>query len=320
MIGATRTSAVILLALASAATALEWNSNHWATGAERSIATGRDPSDPTGWSLRRGTTAFMGVDGAGTMRMGGEQPRFYIDGTTTTPRAFFREVEFTGYHMRKGADGEAYGGFVVGLRSGAEGHGSAGDPCDASTYYIRFRHDGKWDIAKELRHPDAQVGKSGTLFAGGLPADRWLGMRTSARNLPDGKSVRLELHVDSASGGDTAAARWDRVGEVVDSGQWQAPAAGCAFPETQAITEGGGVVLIRNTNVEEVRYRHLRLREFTGTTATRRIGAASRARSRPQPRSGPPWLRFLGEGSLQGLAGQGRGPDGRALEGFPTAP
>lgn len=311
MLGVTRTAIAYSLALAGAAAAQEWNSGHWATGAERSI-TGRDPSDPTGWSLRRGTTDFMTVDGAGTMRMGGSEPRFYVDGTTSTPpRAFFREVEFTGYHRRIGSDGAAYGGFVVGLRSGAEGHGSAGDPCDANTYYFRLRHDGRWDFAKELRHPDAQVGKSGPLYAGGLPADRWLGMKALARTLGDGKSVRLELFVDSVSGGDTAAARWDKVGELVDAGGWTAPAAGCAYPESTVIIEGGGVVLVRNTGVQEVRYRHLRIREVPGPLGMRSGGPLFPLR--PPLASGPPWLRFLGAGPLRDLAARGRGPDGRRL-------
>jgi hypothetical protein len=305
------------LVLTSALSAQEWNSRHWAAGAERSIA-GRDPSDPTGWSLRRGNTDFMTVDGAGVMRMGGGEPRFYIDGTSATPRAFFRDVEFTGYHMRIGADGAAYGGFVVGFRSGAEGHGSAGDPCDANTYYLRLRHDGRWDIAKELRHPDAQVGKSGSLFAGGLPPERWLGMKALVRNRPDGESVRLELFVDSVSGGDTAAARWDKVGELVDSGQWKAPAPGCAYPESSVIVEGGGVVLVRNTGVQEVRYRHLRLREIAGPLGTRR--PRETLRQRAPVRAGPPWLRFLGEGPLRDLASQGRGPDGRRLGTAPPHP
>ena len=34
---------------------LEWNSLHWSTGGLRTV-TGWDPSDPTGWSRRRGDT------------------------------------------------------------------------------------------------------------------------------------------------------------------------------------------------------------------------------------------------------------------------
>lgn len=317
MAGMGRLLNISILVLAGSAAALEWNSRHWATGVEREV-TGRDPSDPTGWSLRRGTTAFMTVDGAGAMRMGGSEPRFYIDGTTANPRAFFRDLEFTGYHMRVGADGAAYGGFVVGLRSGAEGHGSAGDPCDANTYYVRLRHDGRWDFAKELRHPDAQVGRSGTLFPSGLPSDRWLGMKAVAVTLPDGEAVRLELHVDSVSGGDTARARWDKVAELVDGGRWQAPAQGCAYPDSAVIVKGGGVVLIRNTGVQEVRYRHLRIRELPGPLGGRRPEPVLRARTRLL--SGPPWLRFLGEGSLRSLAGHGRGPDGRRMEAGPATP
>src|SRR5688572_30619814 len=59
----------------------EWNSLHWATGDVRTV-TGRDPSDPTGWSIRRGDTSSMEIDGAGVLSMGGAQPRFYVQPQT----------------------------------------------------------------------------------------------------------------------------------------------------------------------------------------------------------------------------------------------
>ena len=36
---------------------------------------------------------------------------------------------------------------------GERAHGLDGDLCNATTYYARFRYDGKWDFEKEPKHP-----------------------------------------------------------------------------------------------------------------------------------------------------------------------
>jgi hypothetical protein len=91
-------------------------SEHWATGSARAL-NGRDPSDPTGWSIRRGDTSAMAVDGSGVMSMGGPQPRFYIMPKSGETQPFFRDIEFTGYYRRTASDGAFNAGFVVGMRS-----------------------------------------------------------------------------------------------------------------------------------------------------------------------------------------------------------
>ncbi|MDB5106500.1 MAG: hypothetical protein JWP91_4189 [Fibrobacteres bacterium] len=241
--------------------AQEWNSLHWASGAARSI-TERDPADPTHWSRRRGDGNLMAIDGEGVMTMGGPQPRLYIMPLTAGGAPFFRDIEFTGYYRRIGADGESYAGFVVGARSGAEGHGDVYH-CLANTYYLAFRNSGTWGFDKELDHPNDAGGKSGPLFPGGFPADRWIGMKYLVYNLPGDKAVKLEAYVDSVSGGDMGkGVAWKKLGEVVDSGQWSAPPGTCGYPANTVITTGGGVTFIRNTGSARSQYKMISWREI----------------------------------------------------------
>jgi hypothetical protein len=244
--------------------ALEWTSRHWATGALRSV-TGRDPSDPTGWSIRRGDTNLMEIDGAGVMSMGGAQARFYVQPTTdkgTTP--FFRDVEFTGYYRRVSNDGASNAGFLVGIRAHVNGHGDV-DHCLASTYYLVFRNSGTWTFDKELDHPADSPGVGGRLIPGGgpIPIGKWIGMKFVAYNLPGDKAVKLEAYADLDGDGDTSqGGSWKKVGETVDDGSWSAPTGSCGIPGNTVVTEGGGVVFIRNTAVAKVQYTKLSWREI----------------------------------------------------------
>ncbi|HEX2881868.1 MAG TPA: hypothetical protein VHO25_20220, partial [Polyangiaceae bacterium] len=108
----------------------EWNSLHWSNGNSHTFD-GRDPDDPTGWSIKRGNGNIMEVDGQGVMAMGGNQPRFYVQPPTGETEPFFRDVEFTGYYRRTADDGAFNAGFVVGMRAHLDGHGDV-DHCLAS--------------------------------------------------------------------------------------------------------------------------------------------------------------------------------------------
>jgi len=201
---------------------ISWNSRHWANGTARTIKYASDTFDPTDWTDDHsgGTDGFY-IDGQGTMRMSGGSPRFHINSTRTTGTGaqFFLNTEFTAYFRHSGV-GLAYGGLVVGARSGPLGHASSGgNDCDATTYYARFRDDGKWDFEKELKHPTSDYW-SGSGFHtqdplwGGpmLPSKRWIGMKYLVWTLPDSQSVHLESWIDSVSGGDPAKAIWSKVG------------------------------------------------------------------------------------------------------------
>ncbi|HEU0020103.1 MAG TPA: hypothetical protein VFR55_00290, partial [Dehalococcoidia bacterium] len=54
---------------------------------------------------------------------------------------------------------------------------------------------------------------------------------------------------------------WEKLGEYTDVGGWN-PEHDCGFESDQIITEGGGVVFIRNTGVEEANYKWFSVREI----------------------------------------------------------
>jgi hypothetical protein len=259
----------------------EWNSAHWANGHARSVV-GGDPDDPTGWSTDHSCgTPIFSVDGAGLLKMSG-CPRFQIDPTDSSnakaPPQKFRDIEFTGYFRRSGNNGQDYGGAIVGARSGALGHGSpGGNDCDATTYYGRFRDDGKYDIEKELKHPGSTYW-SGSGYNtqdplwGGLrfPIGRWVGIKYLVWNIDNDAHVRFELWIDSVSNGLVAnGGRWDKVFSLADSGSWpSADVSGCGYPQTFVVTEGGGNVLLRTDDPDEVDWTMVSIREIDPTVTS----------------------------------------------------
>jgi hypothetical protein len=242
----------------------QWNSLHWGTGEPRTV-NGKDASDPTGWSNRRGDTNLMEIDGAGVMSMGGPQPRFYVQPASGQTKPFFRDIEFTGYYRRTAEDGASNSGFSVGLRAHLNGHGDV-DHCLASTYYLIFRNSGSWIFDKELDHPNDSPRQGGDLLPGAdtIPLNQWIGMKYLAYNLAGDEQVKLEAYIDATSGGNgTKASDWKKLGETVDAGDWNASAGDCGFPGNTVVTEGGGVVFIRNTAVTKVQYQKVSWREIS---------------------------------------------------------
>jgi len=266
----------------------EWNSAHWANGHARSVV-GGDSDDPTGWSVDHSCgTPIFSVDGAGLLRMSG-CPRFQIDPTDSTnakvPAQKFRDIEFTGYFRRSGNNGEDYGGAIVGARSGALGHGSpGGNDCDATTYYGRFRDDGNYDLEKELKHPGSTYWSGSgydtqdPLWGGSrFPIGRWVGIKYLLWNIDNDTHVRFELWIDSVSNGNPAnGVHWQKVFSLADSGSWpSADVSGCDYPQTFVVTEGGGNVLLRTDDPDEVDWTMVSIREIdpTATVSLRfRVG------------------------------------------------
>jgi hypothetical protein len=88
-------------------------------------------------------------------------------------------------------------------------------------------------------------------------------MKYLAYNLPGDKSVKLEAYADTESNGDTSkGGTWKKLGELVDDGKWTAPVGDCGFPDNTVVTEGGGIVFIRNTDVTRVDYTKVSWREI----------------------------------------------------------
>lgn len=265
----------------------EWNSAHWNNGVERTVRYSDDEYDPTNWTEDHsgGTDGFF-IDGKGTMRMSGSGPRFHINSldSSKVPPQFFRDVECTAYYKRRGTEGKDWGGMVIGVRSGPLGHSSTGgDNCDATTYYARFRNDGKWDFEKELKHPGSDYW-SGSGFHtqdplwysdSPMPLDQWIGMKFIAYNIDDNSKVRLELYIDSSSWGYSDRALWEHVGTVIDSGNWPSgDVSGCDHEQNAIILEGNGTVLMR-TDGDTAIYKWVSVREIDPTSiagARRRMG------------------------------------------------
>ncbi len=268
-----------------------WDSRHWADGNARDINWEGDPNDPTEWTDNRSAgdaNPFFKIDGQGVMQMRSSGPRFHINSQTAWAqnKQFFLNVEYTGYYRRGSASvgGPDWGGMVVGVRSGPLGHASSGgNDCDASTYYARFRHDGKWDFEKEWKHPGSYyrstsgIGHQDPLWGGStLPVDKWIGMKYIVYN-KDSSTVHLEVYIDSTTNA-TPPGKWELVGVAEDAGtDWSGASDGAATIDGcadynglsnayDAILQGHGIVLMRTdgtqNNVVQGEYKFVSVREI----------------------------------------------------------
>jgi hypothetical protein len=246
-----------------------WDSQHWQTpdltlpecvvepdGTR--LITDWDPCDPTGWSRRRGSNDLP-ITAEGELVLQGNQPRLYIYDEQWT------NVEFTTYYRRVTDDGTAWGGAVLGIRSGADGH-TGTDNCDAHTYYGRVRHDGNVDFTKELSHPSAASRDTAPLWDGQpLPTEQWIGLKLVAYGIDDDTHVRLELWRDMTEGAD--GGNWEQISTTDDVGGWSPPNR-CPYAE-DFIPTAPGVVLIRNTGIldgaglGQARYKWTSVREIS---------------------------------------------------------
>jgi hypothetical protein len=235
---------------------LEWDARYW-SGEPHMVDFGTaDPADPHGLANQRGD-GVVTVVGDGTLRMTGNQPRIYLGTANDHP---WLNVEVTVYYQRVEDDDTPYAGLVVGARSGPNGHG--GDNCTATTYYARFRNDGDADVEKELEHPAAQPRETTPLWSGDDPPhDTWIGMKFVVRNVAGGEHVRLQVFRDLTEGEDGGA--WEPIIDYTDSGGWNPP-HDCDYAGDLIVTQGGGVVLIRNTGVigQGALYKWLTVREI----------------------------------------------------------
>jgi hypothetical protein len=235
---------------------LAWDSRWWEGEAHDVPFGSADPADPLGLANQRGD-GMVHVEGDGTLRMTGAQPRIYIGHAGAHP---WLNVEITAYYQRIEDDDTSYAGLVIGARSGPDGHGT--DNCTATTYYARFRNDGDADVEKELEHPEALARETTPLWDGADPPfGRWIGMKYIVTNVAAGQHVRLQVLRDLTEGQD--GGDWQPVIDTTDSGGW-APAHGCEYAPDLIVTEGGGVVLIRNTGAtgQGALYRWVTIREI----------------------------------------------------------
>ena len=188
------------------------------------------------------------------MKLSGYQPRLYIN---ALPHKW-TDTEVTMYYQRKVDENLAYAGGVIGVGSGLKGHTTSA-PCTATTYYSLLRHDGAFQFAKELKHPTASKRSiSSNIWGGGsLPKLKWIGIKTITYTL--NKTVVLETYRDMSGG--AAGGSWQLLGRTVDSGGWIA-AHNCSYPADYVVTQGGGVVFVRNTKVSDAVYKWMSVREL----------------------------------------------------------
>ena len=243
---------------------LLWTSEHWNNGNPRTVDK-YDPDDPTGLSVRTGSANLFNIDGQGMLRMGGRQPRIYFK----KDPIFYKNTEITGYFRRIGTDGANNGGFSIGCRSHPQGHSTNNaNNIRTTTYYARLRNDGKVDFAKELTHPKSSSAKSYRYFDGKLPSNKWFGAKFIVYTNKD-EHAKLEFWLDKTSNGDLDKIgnkdNWELINEYLDDGDWEADIRddydGKVDPET-IISEGHGVCLIRNTEIDEANYKYVSIREI----------------------------------------------------------
>jgi len=254
-----------------------WDSRHWNNGVARDIID-RDPYDPTNISQQRGNNSRLYVDGQGTLHFfskgsGLAEPRLYLNdpvGLNNPAGKFFKNVEITAYYQRITDDKTAWGGLVIGARSGPDGHSGTGNSwCDAHTYYARFRHDGNQDFEKELKHPDSLPQHSNPIWQTAdtpprnttLPTNTWIGMKFIIYNVKGDKNVKMEIYRDKTGG--LNGGTWEKIDMIVDAGGW-APAQAspvCSFVRDYIAT-ARGVIIVRDTGTTEARYKWLSAREM----------------------------------------------------------
>ena len=217
--------------------------------------------------------------------MSGTQPRLYLNPwikpnkkhwslkeererlATRQPLRFYKNTEVTIYYRRSGDDGPAYAGLVIGCRSSPNGHTSSTMFHEhAHTYYAKFRHDGEAQFLKEVTHPHVAVYRMSDLFSGEpLPQNQWIGMKFVVYNLDD-SSTKLEVYIDKVSGGDinkiSDAQNWKKVGEMIDDGTNFIANTTDGVDGRIAITNGGGVVFIRNSMIAKAEYKFLQVTEI----------------------------------------------------------
>ena len=245
----------------------EWDARHW-VGCTRTIKSGqRDPEDPTQCSENRGNVDWT-IDGDGLLIFNGTkssgitEPRFHLN---RPEKYFFRDVECTFYMMRIEDNNTNWGGAIVGVRSGPNGHSSSSEYCDAHTYYNRMRFDGKMDFEKELKHPDSSVKLSEYMWPNNsrFPYNKWVGYKSVVRNA--GNGVKLQLFLDTTEGANGGT--WVKLGEIGDVSGWAPPqvAPACPYPSDFVPLEGGGVIVLRNTGVTNCMYKWFSVREITSS-------------------------------------------------------
>lgn len=171
---------------------------------------GVDPLDP--WFDADHGSASYRVD-AGQLFITGNIPRMYV--YDPAKRRQWRDVEATMYFKRVADTNIPYAGMTIVARSNHLDTESGRFECDTRGYGGRMRYDGHIDFEKETAYPINEAAANKSFWRGGLPKNRWIGVKFVVYDVPGG--VRLELWVDLTDG--RGGGDWRKVNEMTDRGQ-----------------------------------------------------------------------------------------------------
>lgn len=182
-----------------------------------------------GTDIYDGLTTFRGNGKLwienGIMTLSGNQPRMYIN-------LNIQNVEIEVKYMRVGNDGMGWSGCSLGVRSHPEGHSLS--PEKAHTYYFRLKHGGEVDFYREKQHSagERNVIKNSKYK---WESDKWYKVKFRCYNTA--KLVKLEGYIND-----------ELVLEYED--------------KDKDMYNARGVVFIRNTSVEQSKYKDFSIRKI----------------------------------------------------------
>ena len=158
----------------------------------------------------------------GIMTLSGSQPRMYVNTDLQDVKA---QVDF----MRVGNDGLGWSGGNIGVRSDVEGHSTKHHL--AHTYYFRLKHGQQLDFYKEEEHGKA----TGVIHTKKFNWDSgiWYRMEFKCYNLTNNK-IKLEGYING-----------NLELEYTDT--------------DEKMYNGRGVVFIRNTSINEAKYKNFNI-------------------------------------------------------------
>jgi hypothetical protein len=152
----------------------------------------------------------------------------------------WKNTEMTGYFkVTSSSQGDGIS-FVT--RSARHSNG-VHEGCGGSSYHNNIRFDGTFQFKKEMWHVNYDS-LSPTKSGIGSVFNKWVGFKAVVYNLPDG-NVKLESYVDK-----DATNNWQKVQELVDSGNWGNDMTHCNAKKPGAqITWGSPMPIFKSTGV-----------------------------------------------------------------------
>lgn len=165
----------------------------------------------------------------GIMKLSGSQPRLYIN-------LDLQDVKVSIDYKRIGTDGQNWSGGSIGVRSDIEGHSKR--PEYAHTYYFRLKHEGRVDFYREITHGtgggtgDRKILK---IIDYKWDSNKWYNMKFQCYN--DWGEIILKGYINN-----------ELVLEYID--------------DNAVMNNASGVVIIRNTSIEEALYRNMIIKKI----------------------------------------------------------